>query len=208
MKKVIDGITGLLILVLVILIAVFKDNLSIVALCTGIIGTIIGICLMIKKSEHGILMLSITISLLIGTILYLTDLFVYEDSLTFTISSSVLLLTLLSLIRDGLIKKAMMLKFDTLVKGIVIDLIPNKNVSKECYIPLYEYEINGLKYEIEYYKSLDKNIPDIGDEISFRIDSNEPTEVYFIKSFIEEFKFKIVGIVTIIVCLLILVSLF
>lgn len=208
MKKVLDWLTTLLVFLLAILVVIFRNDLTICAIIASIFGIVIGILNLINKNNYGTLVISISICLLISVLLYINNIFEYMDALTFMICSSVLLLTILSFITDIINTKNILKKYDTNVIGKVVDLIEDKNVSKEVYVPVYEYEVNGLIYNIDGYKYYDKNIPNIGDEIVLRIDSKEPNEVYFKKTFFEEFKFKIVAIVMMIMCINILVSLF
>lgn len=208
MKKIIDWISTLFVFILLILVVVFRNDLTTCAIISSIFGIVIGSFGIFNKNSYGMLVLSISICLLSSTLLYIKDILVYMDALTFMICSSVFIVTLLSFITDIINTKNIMKKYDSNVIGKVVDLIRDKNIVKEVYLPLYEYEVNGNVYNIEGYKYYDKNIPDIGDEITLRIDSNEPTEVYFKKTFFEEFKFKIVTIVLMVMCLIILVSLF
>ena len=208
MKKVLDWLTTLLVFLLAVLVVIFRNDLTICAIIASIFGIVIGILNLINKNNYGTLVISISICLLISVLLYINNIFEYMDALTFMICSSVLLLTILSFITDIINTKNILKKYDTNVIGKVVDLIEDQNVSKEVYVPVYEYEVNGLIYNIDGYKYYDKNIPNIGDEIVLRIDSKEPTEVYFKKTFFEEFKFKIVAIVMMIMCIIILVSLF
>lgn len=208
MKKIIDWISTLFVFILLILVVVFRNDLTTCAIISSIFGIVIGIFGIFNKNSYGMLVLSISICLLSSTLLYIKDILVYMDALTFMICSSVFIVTLLSFITDIINTKNIMKKYDSNVIGKVVDLIRDKNIAREVYLPLYEYEVNGNVYNIEGYKYYDKNIPDIGDEITLRIDSNEPTEVYFKKTFFEEFKFKIVTIVLMVMCLIILVSLF
>lgn len=87
-------------------------------------------------------------------------------------------------------------------------MIQDKNVSNEVYVPLYEYVVDSVTYNIEDYKYYDKNVPNIGDEIVLRVDSKEPGEVYFKKTISEVIRFKFVTIILMIMCVCILVSLF
>lgn len=208
MKKIIDVFSTLLIFIFAILVVIFRNDLTICAIVASIFGIVIGLCGIFNKKGYGTLLLLISICLLSSTLLYINDVLEYDDALTFMICSSVFILTLLSFIVDSINTKNIMKKYDIEVIGKVVDLIQDKNISKEVYVPIYEYEVNGNIYSIEGYKYYDKNIPDIGDEVKLRVDSNEPTEVYFKKTFFEEFKFKIVTIVLMVMCLIILVSLF
>ena len=124
------------------------------------------------------------------------------------ICSSVALLMFFTTIFDGLIKKGIKAKYSLEVMAKVIDLEQNKNVKKECYAPVYEYEVDGTIYEIVAPYYLDKNIPAIGDELMVRVDPTNAEQVYFDKSISEELKEKFVAIVLMIVCIMIIVGLF
>ena len=124
------------------------------------------------------------------------------------VCSSVALLMFFSVVFDSLIKKGIRTKYSLEVTARVIDLEQNVNVKKECYAPVYEYEVDGNVYEIVAPYFLDKNIPAIGDELVVRVDPTNAEQVYFNKTIGDELKEKFVAICLIIVCVLIIVGLF
>lgn len=210
MKKenILDGITLVLGLALVILLVVFRKDYDALLYSASILGILLGICFVFKKYNYGYLIVSMAGSLLLSTIFYYQKILIFNECVTFMICSSVALLMFFTTIFDGLIKKGIKAKYSLEVMAKVIDLEQNKNVKKECYAPVYEYEVDGTIYEIVAPYYLDKNIPAIGDELMVRVDPTNAEQVYFDKSISEELKEKFVAIVLMIVCIMIIVGLF
>ena len=207
-EKILDGITLVLGLALVILLVVFRKDYDALLYSAGILGILLGICFVFKKYNYGYLIVSMAGSLLLSTIFYYQKILIFNECVTFMICSSVALLMFFTTIFDGLIKKGIKAKYSLEVMAKVIDLEQNKNVKKECYAPVYEYEVDGTIYEIVAPYYLDKNIPAIGDELMVRVDPTNAEQVYFDKSISEELKEKFVAIVLMIVCIMIIVGLF
>lgn len=207
-EKILDGITLVLGLALVILLVVFRKDYDALLYSASILGILLGICFIFKKYNYGYLIVSMSGSLLLSTIFYYQKVLIFNECVTFMICSSVALLMFFTTIFDGLIKKGIKAKYSLEVMAKVIDLEQNKNVKKECYAPVYEYEVDGTIYEIVAPYYLDKNIPAIGDELMVRVDPTNAEQVYFDKSISEELKEKFVAIVLMIVCIMIIVGLF
>ena len=207
-EKILDGITLVLGLALVILLLVFRKDYDALLYSASILGILLGICFVFKKYNYGYLIVSMAGSLLLSTIFYYQKILIFNECVTFMICSSVALLMFFTTIFDGLIKKGIKAKYSLEVMAKVIDLEQNKNVKKECYAPVYEYEVDGTIYEIVAPYYLDKNIPAIGDELMVRVDPTNAEQVYFDKSISEELKEKFVAIVLMIVCIMIIVGLF
>lgn len=207
-EKILDGITLVLGLALVILLVVFRKDYDALLYSASILGILLGICFILKKYNYGYLIVSMAGSLLLSTIFYYQKILIFNECVTFMICSSVALLMFFTTIFDGLIKKGIKTKYSLEVMAKVIDLEQNKNVKKECYAPVYEYEVDGTIYEIVAPYYLDKNIPAIGDELMVRVDPTNAEQVYFDKSLSEELKEKFVAIVLMIVCIMIIVGLF
>ena len=207
-EKILDGITLVLGLALVILLVVFRKDYDALLYSASILGILLGICFVFKKYNYGYLIVSMAGSLLLSTIFYYQKILIFNECVTFMICSSVALLMFFTTIFDGLIKKGIKAKYSLEVMAKVIDLEQNKNVKKECYAPVYEYEADGTIYEIVAPYYLDKNIPAIGDELMVRVDPTNAEQVYFDKSISEELKEKFVAIVLMIVCIMIIVGLF
>lgn len=207
-EKILDGITLVLGLALVILLVVFRKDYDALLYSASILGILLGICFVFKKYNYGYLIVSMAGSLLLSTIFYYQKILIFNECVTFMICSSVALLMFFTTIFDGLIKKGIKAKYSLEVMAKVIDLERNKNVKKECYAPVYEYEVDGTIYEIVAPYYLDKNIPAIGDELMVRVDPTNAEQVYFDKSISEELKEKFVAIVLMIVCIMIIVGLF
>ena len=207
-EKILDGITLVLGLALVILLVVFRKDYDALLYSASILGILLGICFIFKKYNYGYLIVSMAGSLLLSTIFYYQKVLIFNECVTFMICSSVALLMFFTTIFDSLIKKGIKAKYSLEVMAKVIDLEQNKNVKKECYAPVYEYEVDGTIYEIVAPYYLDKNIPAIGDELMVRVDPTNAEQVYFDKSISEELKEKFVAIVLMIVCIMIIVGLF
>ena len=207
-EKILDGITLVLGLALVILLLEFRKDYDALLYSASILGILLGICFVFKKYNYGYLIVSMAGSLLLSTIFYYQKILIFNECVTFMICSSVALLMFFTTIFDGLIKKGIKAKYSLEVMAKVIDLEQNKNVKKECYAPVYEYEVDGTIYEIVAPYYLDKNIPAIGDELMVRVDPTNAEQVYFDKSISEELKEKFVAIVLMIVCIMIIVGLF
>lgn len=206
--KIVDGLIGVFVLALVILLVVFRESYEALLYSASILGVIIGILFVVKKANYGYIIISVSGSLLLSTIFYYSKLLIFNDCVTFMICSSVALLMFFSTIFDYLIKKAIKAKYALEIVAKVIDLEKNRNVQKECYAPVYEYEVDKIVYEILAPYYLDKNIPSIGDEISVRVDPINPDQVYFEKELKEKIKDKIVSIFLMIICVIIIVGLF
>lgn len=207
-EKILDGISVILGLALVILLVVFRKDYDALLYSASILGILLGICLILKKLNYGYLVVSMAGSLLLSTIFYYQKILIFNECVTFMICSSVALLMFFTTIFDALIKKGIKSKYSLEVMAKVIDLEQNKNVKKECYAPVYEYEVDGTIYEIVAPYYLDKNIPAIGDELMVRVDPTNAEQVYFDKSLSDELKDKFVAIVLMIVCIMIIVGLF
>ena len=207
-EKILDGISVILGLALVILLVVFRKDYDALLYSASILGILLGICFILKKLNYGYLVVSMAGSLLLSTIFYYQKVLIFNECVTFMICSSVALLMFFTTIFDGLIKKGIKSKYSLEVMAKVIDLEQNKNVKKECYAPVYEYEVDGTIYEIVAPYYLDKNIPAIGDELMVRVDPTNAEQVYFDKSLSDELKDKFVAIVLMIVCIMIIVGLF
>lgn len=206
--KILDGIIGLIGLVLVVLLVVFRTNYDALLYSASILGIIMGILFVIKKTNYGYLIISVSGSLLLSTIFYYADILKFNDCVTFMICASVALLMFFSTIFDFIIKKAVKTKYSLEIVAKVIDLEKNVNVKKECYAPVYEYEVEGVVYEILAPYFLEKNFPSIGDELLIRVDPKEPEQVYFNKDLGQEIKEKVVSILLMVVCILIIIGLF
>lgn len=207
-EKILDGISVVLGLALVILLVIFRKDYDALLYSASILGILLGICFIFKKANYGYLVVSMAGSLLLSTIFYYEKVLIFNECVTFMICSSVALLMFFTVIFDGLIKKGIKAKYSMEVTARVIDLEQNRNVKKECYAPVYEYEVEGTIYEIVAPYYLDKNIPSIGDELVVRVDPTNAEQVYFNKSLGDEVKEKFVAICLMIVCILIIVGLF
>lgn len=206
--KILDVLSIVLFFVFGILLIVFKNNYSVLLYTTSIIGFLVGIIFILKKASFGFLISSVAGSLFFSTLFYYQKILVFNDCLAFMICSSVALLMFFTIVFDFINKFCIKSKYSLKVVAKVVDLKINKNIKKECYAPVYEYEVDNKVYEIISPFYFYRNVPAIGDEFIIRVDPNSNEEVYFSKSFGEEFKEKFVAILLIIICVFIIIGLF
>lgn len=207
-EKIIDGIMGVLVLVLVILCVVFKESYFNLLISVSVIGLLLGILFILKKANYGFFVISMAISLLISCVLYKMDVFIFNEAMTFMICSSVFFLMLFSTIFDFVNKKVIQAHYSLLVTATLIDLERNKNVKKECYLPIYEYEVDGLVYEIAAPYYIEKNIPSLGETIFIMVNPEQHDQAYFKKPIKEDIKNISMAIFLMIACLIIIIGLF
>lgn len=207
-QKIIDTMIYIIAIITVILILIFQTNKSMVLLIASIGGILLGLCFTIQNKKHGILIISLCISLLLSTILYKNKTLTLHNSLTFFISLSIASMLLITFIVEFINRKIISKIYTIKQQATVIDLKKYPNSKKEYYQPIYEYEIDNNIYHVEYPDYKQKFIPNIGDKKDIYIDPNNYEEIYF-KPEIKDDLFKFfIGLILIIACLIILVGLF
>ena len=207
-ERIIDAIIGILVFVLVILCVVFKESYFNLLISVSIIGILLGILFILKKANYGFFVVSMALSLLISCVLYRMDIFIFNEAMTFMICSSVFFLMLFSTIFDFVNKKVIQEHYSLLITATLIDLERNNNVKKECYLPIYEYEVDGLVYEIAAPYYIEKNIPSLGETISIMVNPEQHDQAYFKKPIKEDIKNISMAIFLMIACLIIVIGLF
>ena len=207
-EKIIDGIIGVLVLVLVILCVVFKESYFNLLISVGVLGLLLGILFILKKANYGFFVVSMALSLLISCVLYKTDVFIFNEAMTFMICSSVFFLMLFSTIFDFVNKRIIKEQYSLLVIATLIDLERNKNVKKECYLPIFEYEVDGIVYEIAAPYYIEKNVPSLGETISIMVNPKQHDQAYFKKPIKEDIKNISMAIFLMLACLIIIIGLF
>jgi hypothetical protein len=207
-SKLLDNLTYIIGLVTIVLIVVLSKHIMNSLIVGGIGAALYGVASIMKKERTGFLILSLGIGTTISTLLYRFDVFDKFEAIQFMIGLTVFVLMALSGI--FLIVKQMDIKkrYDLIVEATVIDLEANPNTKKEYYKPLYQYEVDGLSYEVAYPTFINKHIPSIGSKVKLMIESKDPMSVYFEESL----NSKIYNIATIIflliVSLIVLVDVF
>lgn len=207
-ERIIDAIIGILVFVLVILCVVFKESYFNLLISVSVIGILLGILFILKKANYGFFVVSMALSLLISCVLYRMDIFIFNEAMTFMICSSVFFLMLFSTIFDFVNKKVIQEHYSLLITATLIDLERNNNVKKECYLPIYEYEVDGLVYEIAAPYYIEKNIPSLGETISIMVNPEQHDQAYFKKPIKEDIKNISMAIFLMIACLIIVIGLF
>lgn len=207
-ERIIDAIIGILVFVLVILCVVFKESYFNLLISVSVIGILLGILFILKKANYGFFVVSMALSLLISCVLYRMDIFIFNEAMTFMICSSVFFLMLFSTIFDFVNKKVIQEHYSLLITATLIDLERNNNVKKECYLPIYEYEVDGLVYEIAAPYYIEKNIPSLGETISIMVNPEQHDQAYFKKPIKEDIKNISMALFLMIACLIIVIGLF
>ena len=207
-ERIIDAIIGILVFVLVILCVVFKESYFNLLISVSVIGILLGILFILKKANYGFFVVSMALSLLLSCVLYRMDIFIFNEAMTFMICSSVFFLMLFSTIFDFVNKKVMQAHYSLLITATLIDLERNNNVKKECYLPIYEYEVDGIVYEIAAPYYIEKNVPSLGETISIMVNPEQHDQAYFKKPIKEDIKNISMAIFLMIACLIIVIGLF
>ena len=77
--KIVDGLIGVFVLALVILLVVFRESYEALLYSASILGVIIGILFVVKKANYGYIIISVSGSLLLSTIFYYSKLLIFND---------------------------------------------------------------------------------------------------------------------------------
>lgn len=206
--KIIDTINFVTLCLMVVLIAIFHQNIRLTFLILGIGSLISGICLIIKKEKNGWAFSSFGLSLIIDSVLYNYGILDKPDAITFMICCTAFLLSFLTIIISFINIKNIYNQYSIKVVAKVVDLEKNDKVKKECYQIIYSYEVDGKTYNIGSLGYVDKNIPNIGDSKELLIDSNDYANVYFDKSRWQKVLEFVIESILALVSLIILITLF
>lgn len=207
-NKILENISFVIIVITLLLIVVFQNN-GTAMLFIGAGGLLLyGVVACLQLNKYGTISLGCGGSLLITMILYTMEVLDKADSITFMVTSSMMLISLISLIFMVINDKKVFKRYTLIVEGEVIDLERNPNTKKDYYKPVYSYNVDNVEYEVALPYYLNKNIPDIGDTIKLYVDPKEHSEVYFDKSLINKIKLWGSGIVLFIISLIIIITLF
>lgn len=207
-KKVLDNISYVIALATLLCIVIFKDD-AVRMLFIGSIGAFLyGLCSLFTKNKYGIPLFSGGITLFTTMILYNSKILDRFESITFFICSTLALLFIVSFICKVLRDKAIRKKYDLVVEAEVVDLLRNPNTKKEFYQPVFGYKVNDDYYEVGYPGFMEKRIPSIGDKRKILVSSKDNADVYFELDLINTLYFWGLGLLFIIVCTIIIVTLF
>lgn len=206
-EKLLDSFSFIIVILTLILMLIFKDNIIIVGMIAGAGSFLYGMCNIVKKNSLGCIFFSIGLSLLITLLLYKRVLD-KADSVTFMICLSTFLITIFTLIFMYFNDKKIFKQYDIVVDGKVVDLIKNPNTKQEFYQVIYEYELKGKVYNVATPGYMDRNIPSIGDTIKIYVDSKDLENVYFDKTKKQKICNVLLCLLLMVVSLIILINLF
>ena len=210
MKKdtIIDNLSFVVGLITIILLVIFRNNLSLDILITSIGISLYGLISVFRKNRYGYFLISVGLSLLITILLYRNDILDKVDSITFMIVCSIFLLMICSFIFDYFNKKETLSIFSMTVEGELIDLKRNPNMKKDYFQPIYRYTIKKDNYVVGYPKYLNKFLPKIGSTIKIHVNPDNYEETYFDKSKLDVLYTYLISLFLLIASLIIMITLF
>ncbi len=207
-KKILDNISYIVVVVTLLLIVVYQNNGQ-AMLFIGAGGIFLyGLVSCLQLNKYGTLFLGGGLSLFITMILYTVGYFDKLDSITFMITLSMMLISVISLVIMYFDDKSILKKYTLIVEGEVIDLERNPNTKKDYYRPVYVYNVDDMDYEVvpPYYFS--KNLPKIGDTLKIYVNPDVYGEVYFPKDLLTKIKLWGAGIGMFVISFIIMITLF
>lgn len=181
-NKLLDNLTYIIGLVTIVLVVVLSKHMMNSLIVGGIGASLYGIASIIKKERTGFLIFSLGVGATISTLLYRFDVFDKFDAIQFMIGISVFLLMALSGVFLFIKNKEVKSRYDLIVEATVVDLETDPNTKKEFYKPIYQYEVDGLSYDVAYPTFINKHIPKIGSKVKLMVESKDPLSVYFEES--------------------------
>lgn len=210
MKKetILDTLSFIVAIVTIIVVVCLRSNYTYLILCGSIGATLYGLLASLNKNNYGYLFLSIGCSALITIILYMNKVLVRADAITFMITCSVFTLMIITLIFNYLNRKNNFKTYDLMVEGKVIDLVKNPNTKKEYFQPVYEFEVDGEVFNVNYPVFKNRFIPNIGDTEKIYVNSKDHKDVFFDKTVGEKICDYAVSAFLIIASLIIMITLF
>ena len=207
-NKIIDSIRFTIGVVTLILVFIFKSNLSTVGLVAGVGVALYGVCSLLMGERLGYVFSGLGSSLFISIIIYKMKILPQFESITFFMCLSLSLIVIISIIFDEITDKEMKKKHSLEVESTVIDLVKNPNTNKEFYQPIYEYVIDDVVMEVGAPGYYEKRIPKLGDKLIIYVNPEDHLDVYFEKGKIDK-KYNIaVGLFLLIASIVIIISLF
>lgn len=210
MKKetVLDTLSFIVAVVTIILVVCLKSNFTYLILAGSIGSILYGLLASLNKNNYGYIFLSLGISALVTILLYMNKILDKSDSITFMITGSVFMLMIITLIFNYLNRKVNFKKYNMVVEGRVIDLVKNPNTKKEYFQPVYEFEVDGEVFNVDYPMFKNKFIPNIGDTQKIYVNSKDHKDVFFDKSTGEKIYDYALSAFLIIASLIIMITLF
>ena len=208
MKKVLDIIKYILIVLTMILIIIFQNKLYNVFLIISIFCFILGIIHIIEKKNTWILLEIISTSSIVSIILYKTDILNFADTLTFYIclitSTTLIAAVILSFYQTKQVRKI----YTKEITATVIDYQKVENTKINYVQPIYSYTINKKEYCVICPAIYKKNIPKIDSERIILLNPKDNEDVYFEPPKLKKIFIITSGIVTSIICIIVIISLF
>ena len=207
-NKIIDSIRFTIGVVTLILVFIFKSNLSTVGLVAGIGVALCGFCSLLMGERLGYVFSGLGSSLFISMIIYKMKLLPQFESVTFFMCLSLSLIVIISIIFDKITDKDMKKKHSLEVESTVIDLVKNPNTNKEFYQPIYEYVIDDVVMEAGAPGYYEKRIPKLGDKLKIYVNPENHLDVYFESGKRDRIYNIAVGLFLLIASIVIIISLF
>ena len=207
-NKIIDSIRFTIGVVTLILVFIFKSNLSTVGLVAGVGVALYGVCSLLMGERLGYVFSGIGSSLFISIVIYKMKILPQFESITFFMCLSLSLIVIISIIFDEITDKEMKKKHSLEVESTVIDLVKNPNTNKEFYQPIYEYVIDDVVMEVGAPGYYEKRIPKLGDKLIIYVNPEDHLDVYFEKGKRDKIYNIAVGLFLLIASIVIIISLF
>ena len=207
-NKIIDPIRFTIGVVTLILVFIFKSNLSTVGLVAGVGVALYGVCSLLMGERLGYVFSGLGSSLFISIIIYKMKILPQFESITFFMCLSLSLIVIISIIFDEITDKEMKKKHSLEVESTVIDLVKNPNTNKEFYQPIYEYVIDDVVMEVGAPGYYEKRIPKLGDKLIIYVNPEDHLDVYFEKGKRDKIYNIAVGLFLLIASIVIIISLF
>lgn len=207
-NKLLENISFVIIAVTLVLIAIFNKNSIMMLYIAGVGCLLYGLLASLLKNRYGAMIMGGGISLLITMFIYTNKILDKVDSLTFFVSLTLTLISIISYVFMIMNEKIIKNKYNMEVEAKVIDLEKNPNTKKEYYRPIYAYNLDNGEYKVALPYYLNKNFPKVGDVIKLKIDSKDHADVYFEKTLLNKIYYWSTGAILIIASVGIIISLF
>lgn len=207
-KKILDNLSFGVVVISLLLIVVFKDKVQTMLFIASGGFILYGILAFLDGNRYGVVSLGCGISLFGTMLLYINEVLDKVDSITFIVCMSMSMIIVISYVFMFINEKAIFKKYSLIVEAEVVDLEKNPNTKKEYYSPVYAYSLKNKDYLVNLPYYINRNIPKIGDKIKLYVDPDDNLDVYFDKNLFNKIRYWGSGIVLIVVCIGIIVSLF
>lgn len=207
-NKIVENLSFVVIAATLILIAVFNKNGQAMLYIGAVGASIYGVLAGINRERYGAVSLGAGLSLLVTMLLYTNKILDKVDSTTFFVACSMAVVCLVTYVFMFINEKAISKKYSLEVEATVVDLEKNPNTKKDYYSPIYVYTVDGRECRVGLPYFINKNIPNIGDKTKIYVDPNDMLDVYFKRDLLNKIRYWGTGLVLIIVCIFIIISLF